>query len=131
MSAYGRTIVGDRVDGRVGALEDTVYTEYDENIIRIFTTQPFADKEGFQMPQLELTMEAGVGNDDAPDPEVSMAISEDTKTFSIERTRKLGKIGNYEQRTIWNRNGRIPRYCILLFRLSDPVKPVVIKLEAV
>ncbi len=130
VSAYGRTLVGDRVDGRIGSLESDVYTEYDEEIIRVFTTQPFADREGFMIPVLELTMEAGVGNAAVPDPEVSLAISTDAKTFSMERTRKIGKLGVYKQRTIWNRNGRIPRYGVLLFRLSDPVKAVVIKLEA-
>ena len=86
--------------------------------------------KSFRIPKIELTMEAGVGNSDVEDPQVSMAISRDMKTFNYERSRGIGKIGKYAQRTIWRKNGRIPRYCILNFRISDPIKPVVIKLEA-
>jgi hypothetical protein len=75
-------------------------------------------------------MEAGIGNVDIEDPKVSLAISKDAKLFNYERNRRIGKIGAYNQRTIWRRNGRYPRMCVLKFRLSDPVKPVVIKLEA-
>lgn len=130
VSAYGRILVADNVDGRIGSLETETYTEYSENIRRVFSTQPFANMDGFFIPTLELTMESGTGNDAAPDPKVSMAISRDGKTFGYEKTRRIGKIGNYQQRIFWRRNGRIPRFAVLRFRLSDPIKPVVIKLEA-
>ena len=74
-------------------------------------------------------MEAGVGNGVA-DPVVSLAISEDSKIFKYERNRKIGKIGKYGHRTIWRKNRRVPRYATLRFRLSDPVKPVILGLWA-
>lgn len=129
VTAYGYTLVGDAVDGRVGRLDTNIYTEYDEEIVRVFSTIPISNEgKGFSMPRVELTMEAGVGNG-VVDPAVSMDISRDAKTFTYERVRRIGKIGKYGQRTIWHRNGYIPRFCILRFRLSDPIKPVVIKLE--
>ena len=129
VTAYGYTLVGDAIDGRIGKLNSSTYTEYDIGIIRLFSSPPIANAgKSFRLPMIELTMEAGVGNGVA-DPAVSLAISEDAKIFQYERNRKIGKIGKYGQRTIWRKNGRFTRFGVLQFRLSDAVKPVVIKLE--
>lgn len=130
VTAYGYTLVGDSQDGRIGILDIDVYTEYEENIVRVFSTQPIANTgKSFRIASLELTMESGVGNG-VPDPQVSMAISEDLKTFKYERSRSIGAIGKYGQRTIWRKLGRIPRFCLFKFRISDAIKAVVVKLEA-
>lgn len=131
VTAYGKVIVADSIDGRIGELSLDVYKEYNDNIVRVVSTQPFArGGMDLRVPRLELTMEAGVGDTDAADPQVSMSFSKDGgKTFSYERNRPIGKKGEYEKRTIWRRNGRFPRYAVFRFRLSDPVKPVIIKLE--
>ena len=131
VTAYGRLLVGDAVDGRIGELDTDVYTEYGENIIRIVSTQPFTNQgNGIRVPILELTMEAGVGNSDVPDPVISLAFSKNGKTFGYERTRKIGKIGESTRRVFWRKNGRFARFVVARFRLSDAVKPVIIKLEA-
>lgn len=130
VTAYGKTFVGDSQDGRIGVLDIDIYTEYGNNIIRVFSPQPLANQgASFRISQIELTMESGIGNG-VTEPIVSMAISEDLKTFQYERNRKIGAIGKYGQRIIWRKLGRIPRFAILKFRISDPIKPVVIKLEA-
>lgn len=130
VSAYGRILVGDFVDGRVGELGSDYYTEYDIDIIRIFSTQPFASEQAMSVPKLELTVETGVGNADVKDPVISLAISKDGRTFNAERNRSIGKIGEYMRRVVWRRNGWCAQWVVLRFRLSDAVKPVVIKLEA-
>ena len=61
---------------------------------------------------------------------ISMDISDDAKTFKYERSRPMGKIGEYYRRAVWYKNGRAPRFRIFRFKMSDPVKPVIIKLEA-
>jgi hypothetical protein len=130
VTAYGYTLVGDSQDGRIGKLLIDEYREYETNIIRVFAVQPLSNLgRSFRLPVIELTMEAGVGNTLAPDPKVSLAISKDSKLFNYERTRRIGRIGKYEQRTIWRKNGRVSRMAIMKFRISDPIKPVVIKLE--
>lgn len=130
VTAYGYTLVGDSQDGRIGILDIDEFTEYGNNIIRVFSPQPLANQgNSFRIASVELTMESGVGNG-VPEPLVSMSISEDLKTFQYERSRKIGAIGKYGQRIIWRKLGRIPRFAILKFRISDPIKPVVIKLEA-
>ena len=104
----------------------------DLNIIRRVASQPFQNNmESFSVPYLELTMEAGVGDSVTTDPKVRMDRSLDGgKTFKDDRTRPIGKIGEYKKRTIWRRNGRAARFEIFRFTLSDPVKPVIIQLTA-
>ena len=129
VAAYGRVLVGDSQDGRVGALSPEILTEYDRSIIRRAATQPFLNNmEAFLVPGLELTMEAGVGNDEVPDPQVWLDRSLDGKTWSDPRARPIGRVGEYGRRTIWRRNGRAPRFEIFRFTLSDAVKPVIIAL---
>ena len=71
-----------------------------------------------------------MGNSARANPKVSMDISDDAKTFTYERSRSMGKIGEYDRRAIWLKNGRSPRFRIFRFKMSDPVKPVIIKAEA-
>lgn len=130
VTAYGKVIVADLVDGRIGELDPDEYGEYGEDILRPVSFQPFsAGGNSIRIPILELTMESGVGNTDVPDPKISLAISKDAKTFKYERVRKIGKIGEYEQRIFWRKNGRYPRLVVFRLLLSDQVKPVIIKLE--
>ena len=130
ITAYGYALVGDNEDGRIGKLTLEEYKEYDNEIIRTFSTPPiYNEGRSFRLPAIELTMESGVGNG-VEIPKVSLAISRDSKTFSYERNRFVGKIGEFTHRIIWRKNGRIKKFCFLKFRLSDAVKPVAIKLEA-
>lgn len=130
VSAYGQILVGDTVDGRIGVLSLDHLDEYGTGIIRLFTTQPFANLGNeIAVAMLELTMESGAGNSDVEDPVVSMAASRDGKTWSNERARKIGKVGEYSQRVVWYRNGTFDRFVVFLFRMSEPIKSAFIKLE--
>jgi hypothetical protein len=129
--AYGRVVVGDVIDGRIGELDLDLYTEYGNTIFRRITGQPFSNQSNsFSIPSLELTMEAGVGDATTVNPEVRMRYSDDGRTYSNELSRKIGKIGEYFKRTIWRRLGRVPRFRTFEFTVTDPVKATVIKLEA-
>lgn len=131
VTAYGKTLVADTIDGRVGELCIDVYTEYGGLIIRTVSTQPFNDGgKAIRVPMIELTMESGVGDSSVPNPAVSMSTSKDGKKFGPDRTRSMGRVGEFGRRIVWRRNGRFPRFVVLRFTLSDPVKPVIIKLEA-
>jgi len=129
VAAYGRVLVGDSQDGRVGALSPEILTEYGKSIIRRVATQAFLNNmTAFLVPSLELVLESGVGNDEAPDPQIRMDRSLDGKTWSDARSRPIGRVGEYGRRVIWRRNGRAPRFEIFRFTLSDPVTPVIIAL---
>lgn len=131
VSAYSRILVGDSQDGRIGELDLSVYTEYGANLIRVVATQPFQNNmKSISVPSIELTMESGVGNDDVLEPKIRMDRSLDGKLFKDERSRKIGRKGEFSKRAIWRRNGRAARFEIFRFTLSDPVKPVIIQLTA-
>ena len=130
-TAYGELLCSDRIDGRIGILDEDVYTEYGAVIPRILDTMPVsANGNSFSIASMELTVESGVGNAAVPDPKVRMSRSLDGKTFGDERDRSIGKVGEFHRRVIWTRIGRARRFEIFRFELTDAVKPVFIKLEA-
>ena len=57
-------------------------------------------------------------------------MSRNNVVFDDEISRSLGKIGEYDQRLIWHKLGRVPRFTSFRFTMSDPVNPTIIKLEA-
>jgi hypothetical protein len=131
VQCYNRVICGDQRDGRIGELDPDVYFEYGNNIIRRVVTQPFQNnQDGLAIPSLELTVESGMGNSDAPNPVMVMERSDDGKTWYPPRERSLGRVGQYYRRAIWRRNGSASRFELFAFTLSDPIKPVIIQLTA-
>ena len=129
--AYNQILCGDFVDGRIGRLDPLVYTEYDSAMIRRVATQPFQNgMKSIFVPTLELTVESGVGNDAVENPVITLERSQDGKTWSDARARSIGKIGEYDRRVIWRRNGRVSRFEIFRFTLTDAVKPVILQLDA-
>jgi hypothetical protein len=129
--AYNQVICGDAVDGRIGRLDLTEYTEYGETITRRAATQPFLNGMlSLYVASLELTVESGVGNTAVTNPTIVMDRSVDGKTWSDGRARAIGQIGEYDRRVIWRRCGRASRFEIFRFTLTDAVKPVIIQLDA-
>ena len=131
VKAYNRILCGDIVDGRIGEMDSDAYKEYGNTITRVIATQPFQNNmKSVFFPSLELTVESGVGNADVEDPQIVLERSVDGKTWSGAIARGLGKIGEYNRRAIWRRNGRASRFEIFRFTLTDAVKPVIIQLSA-
>ena len=131
VKAYNKILCGDIIDGRIGNLDPNVYVEYENPIIRTVATQPFQNNmQSVFFPSLELTVESGVGNSDVVDPVITLQRSTDGKTWGEPRARSMGKIGEYNRRAIWRRNGRASRFEVFRFTLTDAVKPVIIQLTA-
>lgn len=125
-TAYGRVIVADLKDGRIGELTPETFTEYGDTILRRITTAPFSNLgDSFRASSIELTVESGVGTATL-DPQIRLSFSDDNKRFSNEISRGLGKIGQYNRRLIWYKQGRFARFRTLRFTMSDPVKYVLI-----
>ncbi len=124
--AYGKHLVQDATNGKIGYLDDNTFTEYGELIRREKTTQPFRQLDNDQFwDDLELRMESGVGlaNGQGSDPSVRMKFSDNGgRTFSSEFSRRFGKIGEYTRRVIWRRQGHIPMDRIVTFICTDPVR---------
>lgn len=130
-TAYNRVMCGDSQDGRIGSVDDDIYTEYGNEIIRTFSTQVISDQgRALIVSELEATMEAGVGDLVTENPEIRVSFSKDGKSFTNQLSREIGGVGQFERRAIWYRLGRFPRMFLIKVVMSDPVKPVFIKLEA-
>lgn len=132
VEAYGRLYVGDTQSGIIGTIENSVYTEYGNDILRTLVTAPFAIEQNvFFLPQMELTMEGGTADEaDAPEPKIRLSISSDGgRSFTEPRIRSLGRVGDVRRRIIWNRNGRFPKTAVLKFQFSSPTKFVIVRLD--
>ena len=131
VKAYGLILVGDSEDGRIGYLNTDISTEYGTAIRRRFSTPPIHNNlEAFFLPRVEVTVESGTGDATTTDPQMTMYLSADGKTWSDGRTRSTGAEGEYEKRVIWRRNGRFPRFVVLRFDMTDPVRFVVMQMFA-
>ncbi len=78
--------------------------------------------------ELELTVESGVGLVGEDAPNIRLSTSRDGKTFNNELPRTSGKIGQFEKRMFWRKLGRFSRFTVFEFKMSAPVKPVIISL---
>jgi hypothetical protein len=134
VKAHGKLLCGDSVDGRIGYLDD-VFTEYGATIYRERTTQPFIlDGNSVYWPEIELGIESGVGltTGQGSDPKIRMSYSDNgSRTFTPEKSRSFGKIGEYNKRAIWRRNGRVPSNRVLRFTETDPVLCNLTRLDGV
>lgn len=130
VTAFNKVLVGDKQDGRIGILDPNVFDEYGEEILRTMSTFVIQDENrSFSIPKVEATMESGSG-DFTKDPILRMSTSKDGKTFNNERLRGFGKVGQYNRREIWRRNGRFPRLAVIQLEMSEKVNPKLLKLTA-
>lgn len=134
IEAYGEILVGDAFDGRIGKINDETFTEYGDVIIRTVTSSPFeAQTRQIFVSKIEVEIQAGVGNLALPgtDPIMRMSFSDDgSSTFSNEMERPMGAAGKFNTLLEWWAQGLVPRNRVLKFRMSDPVKPTLLKLTA-
>jgi len=71
-TAYGRVIVGDSIDGRIGELDSSLYTEYGDTIFRRIRIQPLTNQgNSIFVKSMELTMESGAGDFVTRDPQMT------------------------------------------------------------
>ena len=134
VKAYGKLLVGDDVDGRIGYLDSETYTEYGDTISWQAAFQPFS-QNGTELfaGELEATFESGVGltSGQGSNPVIRMDFSDDGgRTWSSEFSRSIGKIGAYGQRSTWNRQGSFPVARTIRFTGTDPVKYNLIKVAS-
>ena len=129
--AYGKLLVGDSIDGRIGECDLDILTEYGEIVERTISGRPFQNQGmPFTVPFIEITMESGVGNVNSVDPQIRMDRSTNGKTFTDERPRSVGKVGEYNRRIAWRQNGRASRSEIFRFKYAENAKAVITKVEA-
>lgn len=131
LQVYGKTLMGDAFDGRIGELDWSTYTEYGLPMMGLIdTVNQHYDRRRVFCSRFELDMEFGVGNTVEPgaDPQVMLRKSTDGgKTFGNHQPwRAMGKQGEYDGiRLRWLRQGQARQ---MMWRLvyTDPVQRVII-----
>jgi alpha-tubulin suppressor-like RCC1 family protein len=126
----GKTVIGDRSNGKIYALDMDSYLNNGEPITRIRRTQIISKQRvNVLHHQLEIEFEPGVGLD-GEDPQAILQWSDDGgNTWSDERSVDIGEDAEYGTRAIWRQLGR-SRNRIYQLTINDPVKVVLIGADA-
>lgn len=123
--AYGKLIVGDAIDGRLGYLSNS-NTEYGENIHRSFILQPFDNKgRHISLRSIVLAMDTGYDGDMVHDWS-----DDDGNTWSEGLSVGAGGIGDYGRHVRWDRLGSASFSRALRFGTSSNAKVNVNKVIA-
>lgn len=128
--AYGKTLVGDATSNRVGQLDPDEFTEWGDVLRSSATSPPILNDNRWQFHhRVELVFEQGVGTPtgQGADPQVMLRFSDDGgRTWSNEKWRGLGRIGEFRKRACYNRMGR-SRDRVYELAVSDPVRRTLIQ----
>ena len=132
-NAWGKTIMGDRADGRLFELDYNLFTDDDEELPWAFdTTTINAFPDALSFEKLWFDMEVGDGLDYQTPGEVMLSWSDDTGvTFKQERRLPLGVQGNYTRQVKTSRLGRSgPQGRVFRLRVTDPVVRSIASVQA-
>ena len=125
----GLHLVGDASNGKLYQLSETAYSEDGDILEAIRVTAPISGEgERLFMSSLQVDFETGVGtvSGQGQDPQAMLEWSDDGgRTWSNIYTASMGKLGQYNARTIWRRLGSFRNR---QFRLSvtDPVRRIIL-----
>ncbi len=133
-NVYEQTIIGDAIDGRVGKVDWTAYTEYGNTMRgQVYSAPQHADRKRVFCSRFELDVQAGVGLANAPgdDPQIMLDYSRDgAMTWSLQQKwRSMGRIGQFLKRLRWLRMGQA-RQWVWRLTVTDPVPRVIIAAHA-
>lgn len=129
MFLYGKHLVGHYENGKILYYDNDTYTD-DGEILRAWRTTKsiHQDRKYLYHHQMEVEFEAGVGlvSGQGVDPQVMLQYSDNgSKTWSGEKWRSMGKIGEHSLRSIWRRLGR-SRDRVYSIMITDPIKRVIV-----
>lgn len=123
----GYVYVGDYGTGAVYALDLNTYDD-DGEILMALRRAPYLGSEAQWafLDQVQLGIQAGVGNADASDPQVMLRISRDgASTWVDAGEASLGAVGEYDTRACWRMLGRVRQDLLVIeVRQSDAAKRV-------
>lgn len=129
LRAFDTWLVGDFYTNALGELSADAFTEYDF-VMRGSVTSPPVAQENKRVvhSRLELVFEQGVGlaTGQGSDPQVMLRFSDDGgRTWSTEKWRPLGKVGEFRTRALFNRLGQA-RDRVYEYVVTDPVRRTLI-----
>jgi hypothetical protein len=115
-SSKGVWVYGDKQDGRIGILDETVATHYDELAEWVLFT-PFMDLETFSINELQIETIPGFTTE--LDATVFFSITYDGVTHGKEHTLNYGGIQNYSQQFIARALGYCGNWLAFKFRAAS------------
>ncbi len=123
--AFGKHLVGDRNAPTIYRMDVTLGLDVDSRPIRRVRRAPSVQNElerlYFGAFQLEMEVGLGTNSGTGADPQVFMRVSNDGgQTWGNYRSKSAGKIGQYQTRVIWERNGSA-RNRVFEVVVSDPI----------
>lgn len=123
-----RSYVSDAENGKLYLIDESVYTDDGETIVREFISRHQTIGDYTKFPQIWFEMQAGIGlvSGQGSNPKMMMSVSRDGgSTYGAEVVREIGKIGEYKHRAVFNRVGRA-RDWLYKIRVTDPVNTVFV-----
>lgn len=123
-----KVLVGDYENGQIYEYDLGTFTDNGETKRAIRAAQSISNNNELSFyNSFELEMESGVGDNTTTDPQIMFQMSKDGgHTWSTERWKSMGKVGEYNKRIRWNRLGK-GRSLVAKITISDPVKRNIIK----
>lgn len=125
VSAFGKNLVGSRIDGKIYEMSLDYYDDDGEEIVRERTYTHIIDEgRSIRYNALEIGLETGVGSA-TTEPVVSLQLSKDgARTWSDWFTGGFGKLGQYQTRVIFRRLG-IADIMTFRIRITEAVKVAI------
>jgi len=125
VSFSGKMLVGSTTSNQIGELSSFAYSDVGVSHQRMEWTYQsvYAEQQRAFHDRLEMVFEAGVGliTGQGSDPEVTLEYSDNGgQTFKALPSKKLGQIGEYENRSVWWALGSA-RQRVYRASISDPV----------
>lgn len=120
--AFGKTMVGDRLSGKIGYIDKDTFTEYGGTMVWQVVSPPMhAFPDGFILDALHFDIATGFGGLGTT-PLVMVETSRDGgQTYTQYREVSLGEPGKYQARVIVRRLGRYDQKgCVIRVSISDP-----------
>jgi hypothetical protein len=120
INVFGKQYIGDSLNGQIGYLDTSVFTEFGQPLVSAFTTQSVYDRHNrISHRRVELVMTPG-GGTFTTNPQVTLYRSDDSgNTFLALPLRGLGLVGQRNTRTTWFNLGQ-SRDRVYKFHISDP-----------
>jgi len=131
--AFGCSGIGSKLysgDYSTGDFYELDLSSYSENGMPMERTRVsqiiHREHQRLRIDRLELDIETGVGTVNVQNPQIMLRYSKDGgHTWSSEKWRSLGAMGEYSKRVVWNGLG-IARDWVFEFKVTDDVKVSVI-----
>lgn len=122
----GKTIVTDYNNGNLYVLDELTYTDngdmIEREIIGEHWDSPDLEREPIYMIRADMETGVGLVSGQGENPQLMLQYSKNRgRTWSSERWRPFGKIGEYKANPEWNRFGQA-RHWTFKMRMADPVK---------